>query len=133
MQGYQNPATPGGASYDNPATPSPVVPESPQSSGTGSYYGGGTSGFGIGSSDYMTPSPGVSPLTPSYSPQTPGSPMIGVCVKQITVCWDQSFRLFENGHLGSQIDPFLGSTVISNTHLMYMQCLMICCLPILKC
>lgn len=28
-------------------------------------------------SDYMTPSPGVSPLTPSsdYSPQTPGSPM----------------------------------------------------------
>lgn len=89
QQSYQNPATPGGASYDNPATPSPVVPESPQSSGTGSYYGGsssgggGTSGFGMGSTDYMTPSPGVSPLTPSYTPQTPGSPMMGRCIERL--------------------------------------------------
>ncbi len=69
-QSYQNPATPGGASYDNPATPSPVVPESPQSTG-GSHYGM------YGTSYYTTPSPGLSPLTPGsdYSPRTPGSPM----------------------------------------------------------
>lgn len=77
-QTFQNPATPGSGSYDNPATPSPVVPESPHSSG-GSHYGGSQYGTRtpMYTSDYMTPSPGVSPLTPSsdYSPQTPGSPM----------------------------------------------------------
>ena len=78
LQSYQNPETPGGATYDNPATPS--LPESPQSSGGTSHYG--TSQFGTrtpmyAASDYMTPSPGLSPLTPSsdYSPRTPGSPM----------------------------------------------------------
>ena len=77
-QTYTNPATPGGGGYDNPATPSPLIAESPQSSGsshfTGSRYGTATPMY----TDYMTPSPGtISPLTPGsdFSPRTPGSPM----------------------------------------------------------
>ena len=73
-QSYANPATPGGASYENPATPSPLIPESPQS-GSSHYSGPVRTPM---YSDYMTPSPGVSPLTPGgpdYSPRTPGSPM----------------------------------------------------------
>lgn len=78
-QSYTNPATPGGASYDNPATPSPVgMPESPQ----GSTYSAGqyNARTPIYHSDYMTPSPAISPLTPGsmdFSPRTPGSPMEG--------------------------------------------------------
>ncbi|CAI8005835.1 Transcription elongation factor SPT5 [Geodia barretti] len=76
---YTNPATPGGASYDNPATPSPVgMPESPQ----GSTYSSGqyNARTPMYHSDYMTPSPAISPLTPGsmdFSPRTPGSPMEG--------------------------------------------------------
>ena len=78
-QSYTNPATPGGASYDNPATPSPVgMPESPQgSSYSAGQYNARTPMY---NSDYMTPSPAISPLTPGsmdYSPRTPGSPMEG--------------------------------------------------------
>lgn len=55
-----------------------MLPESPQS-GTSSHYSGqyGTRTPMYNSSDYMTPSPAISPLTPGgeFSPRTPGSPM----------------------------------------------------------
>ena len=122
IQTYTNPATPGGSGYDNPATPSPLIAESPQSSGSshfsGSRYGTTTPMY----TDYMTPSPGtISPLTPGsdFSPRTPGSPM------------DSGGNMHTDIHNYVFYDALSHSLSFSLFSLS-LQLQMICCLLILK-